>query len=290
MRFLFTSGVLVFLAACAGAAPAALPAAGNGDGNGAPRDFVLTARRRVEEPAGSGRFKPVEEKLAWPAKKTAVIICDMWDTHNCKSAARRVTEMVPRLNAFVRAARAAGAFIIHCPSDTADKFYAEYPQRKLAKAAPAAQPPVEIKARRYDPAREGPFPFDNSVWNCDDDPPCPVQKPYPWTRQHADIEIADGDAITESGQEVYNLCVQRGVTNILMTGVHTNHCIVGRSFGIRQLVMLGRPVVLVRDLTDSLYNPRNPPHVSHERGTELVVEHIEKYWCPSVLSRDVIGR
>jgi len=286
MRFLITSTSLLLVAAalgCAGAPPAA-------NGNGAPGTFILRARRRVEEPAKSGQFKPVEETLAWPGKKTAVIICDMWDDHNCKSAARRVAEMVPRLNAFVRAARAQGAFVIHCPSDTTDKFYAQYPQRQLAKSAPAAKPSMEIKSRRYDAAREGPFPFDNSVWNCDDDPPCPIQKPYPWTRQHPAIEIGDGDAITESGQEVYNLCEQRGITNILMTGVHTGHCVVGRSFGIRQLVMLGRPVVLVRDLTDSLYNPRNPPHVSHERGTELVVEHIEKYWCPSILSKDVIGK
>jgi hypothetical protein len=75
-----------------------------------------------------------------------------------------------------------------------------------------------------------------------------------------------------------------------MTGVHTNYCIVARSFGIRQMVALGRPIVLVRDLTDSLYNPKNAPFVSHERGTELVIEHIERYWCPSILSGDVIGR
>ncbi|MGH7343090.1 MAG: hypothetical protein ACREKH_21600, partial [Candidatus Rokuibacteriota bacterium] len=286
MRTLGCSIALLVLAAgCSDA-----PSAANGNGNGSSREFVLHALRRLETPAGSGAYKPSESTLHWPAAKTAVIICDMWDTHNCKSAARRVAEMVPRLNAFVRAARARGAFVIHSPSDTTDKFYSEYAQRRLAKSAPAAKPPMEIKARGYDPAREGPFPFDNSVWNCDDDPPCPIQKPYPWTRQHKDIEIGEGDAITSNGQEVYNLCEQRGITNVLMVGVHTGHCIVGRPFGIRQLVMLGRNVVLVRDLTDSLYNPRNPPHVTHERGTELVVEHIEKYWCPSILSQDVIGR
>ena len=45
--------------------------------------------------------------------------------------------------------------------------------------------------------------------------------------------------------------------------------------------------LLARDLTDTMYNPRMSPHVSHERGTELVVEHIEKYWCPSFLSADL---
>ena len=46
-------------------------------------------------------------------------------------------------------------------------------------------------------------------------------------------------------------------------------------------------VVLVRDLTDSLYHPSMPPRVSHEQGTLLVVEHIEKYWCPSIVGEDV---
>ena len=45
--------------------------------------------------------------------------------------------------------------------------------------------------------------------------------------------------------------------------------------------------VLVRDLTDSMYDPATRPYVAHEQGTELVVRHIEKYWCPSVLSPDL---
>jgi hypothetical protein len=50
----------------------------------------------------------------------------------------------------------------------------------------------------------------------------------------------------------------------------------------------GIDCVLVRDLTDSLYNPAKPPFVSHEEGTELVIRHIEQYWCPSILSDDLI--
>ncbi len=64
-------------------------------------------------------------------------------------------------------------------------------------------------------------------------------------------------------------------------------CVLGRPFGIRQLRKLGMNVVLVRDLTDAMYNPRRAPYVSHARGTELVVEHIEKHWCPSIVSDDL---
>ena len=53
------------------------------------------------------------------------------------------------------------------------------------------------------------------------------------------------------------------------------------------MVRLGKNVVLARDLTDAMYDPRKPPYVSHARGTELAVEHVETYWCPSILGDDL---
>ncbi len=64
-------------------------------------------------------------------------------------------------------------------------------------------------------------------------------------------------------------------------------CVLGRSFGIRRLTKLGLNVVLVRDLTDAMYAPRDEPYVSHQRGTELVIEHIEQHWCPSIEAIDL---
>jgi hypothetical protein len=71
-------------------------------------------------------------------------------------------------------------------------------------------------------------------------------------------------------------------------GVHANMCILNRSFGIRQLTKWGVRCILVRDLTDAMYNPASRPYVSHAAGTELVVEYIEKYWAPSVSSNDLL--
>ncbi len=80
----------------------------------------------------------------------------------------------------------------------------------------------------------------------------------------------------------------RGIKNLIIMGVHTNMCVLGRSFGIRQMTRWGVSCVLVRDLTDAMYNPEKVPYVSHKRGTELVVEHIEKYWCPTIMYKDII--
>ncbi|HEV7225229.1 MAG TPA: hypothetical protein VGN42_21160, partial [Pirellulales bacterium] len=147
------------------------------------------------------------------------------------------------------------------------------------------EPPVPIAGWCYlDPDREPPLPLD--VTNpCDD--PTPPEQVRLYTRENPALDITAFDGVSDDGKEIYNFCRQEGIKNIAIMGVHTNMCVLGRSFGIRQQTRLGMNVVLVRDLTDAMYDPRQPPYVSHARGTELVVEHIERYWCPSILSRDL---
>jgi nicotinamidase-related amidase len=231
------------------------------------------------------------ETVTWKPAESAIILCDMWDTHTCAGAARRVSEMAPKLDAFVAAARKQGVLIVHAPSDVV-KFYDGTLQRKRAQDAPLAKASIPFKWNRLDPTREGPLPIDDSDW-CDCTPKCPIKeieatKKWPWKRQIATIEIDPEDAVSADGQEIYNLFELRGIRNVMLTGVHTNMCVLGRSFGIRQMVMLGKNVVLVRDLTDGLYDPRKPPHVSHDQGVALLVGHIEKYWCPTILSSDLL--
>jgi hypothetical protein len=55
------------------------------------------------------------------------------------------------------------------------------------------------------------------------------------------------------------------------------------------MVRLGKNVALIRDMTDTMYNPDRPPGVSHFAGTDLVIEHVEKFWCPSFTSTDLTG-
>ena len=70
-------------------------------------------------------------------------------------------------------------------------------------------------------------------------------------------------------------------------GVHTNMCVLNRSFGIKAMTRRGVDVMLCRDLTDAMYDPAKPPYVSHDEGTRLVVEYIEKFWCPTITSEDL---
>jgi hypothetical protein len=98
----------------------------------------LHARRHVETQPGSKNFRPQFETLAWDGRKTAIVVCDMWDKHWCPASTARVGEMAPRMNEVLVAARKKGVLVIHCPSDTLD-FYKDAPQRKRAQAAPKVE-------------------------------------------------------------------------------------------------------------------------------------------------------
>lgn len=264
--------VFVFLSASMGAAAA--------------ESMTFHTRARASAATGGGRIEVIEKQVQWDPARTAVVVCDMWDKHHCPDATERVAEMAPRMNEVLKAARARGMLIIHCPSDTME-FYKDHPGRKLAQAAPKVETRVRLEGWcAVDGAKEPPLPIDDSDGGCDGSPDSPSYKA--WTRQHPALEIMDGDAITDSAEAFY-LMRQRGITNVVIMGVHINMCVLGRPFAIRQMVAQGQNVLLMRDMTDSMYNHRKRPWVSHFRGTELVVEHIEQYWCPSVTSADFLG-
>ncbi|MFO1496877.1 MAG: PVC-type heme-binding CxxCH protein [Verrucomicrobiota bacterium] len=247
----------------------------------------LHARARQTMPGGSNQFQVVEKVLHWEPRRTAIIICDMWDQHWCRGATARVAEMAPRMNEVIREARRRGVLIIHAPSGTMD-FYAQWPQRKRAQQAPKANPPADVSQwQALNKAKEPPLPIDDSDGGCDDEPSCP--QGGPWRRQIAALEIGAEDAISDNGEEVYNLLQESSRENVIIMGVHENMCVLGRPFSIRQMVTVGKNVVLMRDMTDTMYNSRRFPYVSHFVGTDLVAVHIEKYWCATIASTDILG-
>ncbi len=254
----------------------------------------LVMRSRVETEPGSDIWQVVHHQEKWDPRKTAIIVTDMWDRHWCESSTERVKELAPEMNEVLIEARHRGVMIIHAPSGTLDN-YKGTPQRQRAIDAPWHEPPAGFDLNAWcflDEEQESGLPIDDTDGGCDkpcaDGQPC-IEKEA-WSSQIETIEIHDEDAISDNGQEVYNLFMENGIENLIIMGVHTNMCILGRSYAIRQMVNLGKNVVLMRDMTDSMYNPDMPPYVTHFRGTELVTEHIEKYWSPSILSSDLTGR
>ncbi|MDE2507874.1 MAG: cysteine hydrolase family protein [Planctomycetota bacterium] len=232
----------------------------------------VNLRSRTRLFKGVDEWDQITVAREFTPSECAIIICDMWDKHWCESASRRCGELAVAMNPVVAAARSRGVRIIHAPSETM-AFYAETPQRLRMKQAPKVARPRAIEVE------EGPLPIDDSDGGCDDEK---AVRPYAaWTRQHPAIVIGPDDGISDNGDEVYSFLRGHNISTVFMMGVHTNMCVLGRTFAIRSLTRAGLRCVLVRDLTDAMYDPRDRPHVSHAAGTALVVEHIEKYWAPS---------
>ena len=183
------------------------------------------------------------------------------------------------------------------------KPYENHPGRVRAKAAPkASNLPRDIGdwCKAIPDEEKGKYPIDQSDGGEDDDATehaawaaklkaKGLDPGAPWTRQTDLLTIRDDDAVSDSGVEIWNLLEQRGIKNVMLLGVHVNMCVAGRPFGLRQLAKNGRNVVLVRDLTDSMYNPARWPNVDHFAGTALFIEHIEKYICPTITSNQLLG-
>jgi len=233
----------------------------------------------VEAFKGSGIWDEVIIRKEFEIGRTVALICDMWDKHWCRGATEHVTAMAPIMNSVIEVARKNGVQIIHSPSETMG-FYINSPHRRRIVDVPcvATPKPLEISTP---PA----LPIDDSDGGCDTG-----EKPWfkAWTRQHPAIKIMGDDVISDDGLQIYNFIRQRGIENLIMMGVHTNMCIMNRSFGIKQMTMWGIRCILVRDLADAMYNPEWFPHVGHEIGTNLVIEYIEKYWCPTIASEDLL--
>lgn len=292
MRFWLALPVLAGLLAL----PAVIPA------QDADSTLKLQLRSRVPSKTDPGRYEVVTRPEAWPARQTAIIVCDMWDAHHCLNAVRRVEEIAPTMNRALEKARAQGVLIIHAPSSCMDP-YKDHPARKRAQAAPTAKTlPKGIDAWCSQiPAEEkGKYPIDQSDGGEDDDPAehaawhaklkAMGRNPKaPWKSQYAGIRIHDNDVISDSGVEIWNVLAARGISNVILVGVHTNMCVLGRPFGLRQLAKNGKHVVLMRDMTDTMYNPKAWPMVSHFEGTNRIVAHIEKYVCPTITSDQILG-
>ncbi len=250
-----------------------------------------------------GRFAIQEHEESWKPSETAIIVCDVWDYHHCLNAVRRLEEFGPRLDATLAKARQRGVTIIHSPSDCMPA-YEGHPARVRAQKAPtAANGPtdVDLWCSKIPAEEKGNYPIDQSDGGEDDVPAEHAawaeklrslgRNPnMPWKRQSDLIKIdAERDYLSDRGDEVWNVLESRGIRNVILTGVHTNMCVLGRPFGLRQMVRGGKNVVLMRDMTDCMYNPARWPYVNHYAGNDLIISHVERYVCPTVTSDQILG-
>ena len=263
-----------------------------------PARLELRLRSRVE---AAGKSRLIETPASWKPEETAIIVCDMWDLHHCLNAVRRESEMAPTMDKVLKAARDRGVVIIHAPSSCMDA-YKDHPARRHSTSTPRSNVPRDIDSWCYKiPSEEkGAYPIDQADGGEDDDPAEHAKwaeelkakgrdPKAPWKSQTDLLAIDDRDYISDGGSEIWSILDDRKVKNVILMGVHLNMCVLGRPFGLRQMAKNGKNVALMRDMTDTMYNPKRSPYVSHFAGTDLMIEHVEKYVAPTITSDQILG-
>ena len=234
--------------------------------------LTISMEKRKALDSGSGVIIS-NEIQEWNPNETAIIICDMWDQHWCKGATERVADMATHMNKVISIAREKGVLIVHAPSDCLDP-YKNHPARKTVQQLKTKKFKGRINADKLSIEDKAVWPIDDSDNGCDCFPECAYGSP--WRKQIETLKIDDKDAISDSGEEIAALFDQRKINNVILMGVHTNICVIGRTFGLRSMIKLGKNVVLMRDMTDIMYDSKQSPYVSHFTGNSLFIEYVER--------------
>jgi nicotinamidase-related amidase len=230
-------------------------------------------------------------------KKMALIVIDMWDKHWCDGATDRIGVLAPKVNDLVNSARDCGVLIIHAPSDCIDFYKDSLARKRFLQEAPPQlpknqSPPVKVVLTFPQENGKPKIPIDDSDGGCDTGQTYRGSQDHVWHRQHNKIQIVqEADFICDGGegQRVFLLLAKRGIRTPLYAGVHLNMCVLyTRRTSMIWMRQWGMNCVLIRDLTDSAYNPKRPPFVSHEQGTEKVIKFIQQYgFATTILSGEL---
>jgi len=242
----------------------------------------VTLKSQSLQKTGRLHWTTQEWVETWEARDVAFIVVDMWDRHWCPSATERVGALAIFINQTVSAARALGATIIHAPSDCSGYYNQSVSRDWVMKLSDVPMPtPV--------PHDYPPLPIDASDAGCD----VPgYSRRRAWTRQTPLIAIHNEDGIIDDereGQTLWNIIAHRGIKKLVYLGVHANLCILNRVFAISKVVSWGFKPAIVREATDTMYDPTRAPYVTHEQSIDLMTAYIEKFWGVSVSAYDFLN-
>jgi len=246
-------------------------------------DLTVPLRSRKQNPDESGSpWSESVEPVTLPVDVSALVIANLHDTHWCPTAAAQMDALADRANALAAIARDAGMIIVHAPSQI-HGFYDQHPARRRIEqlAALTVEGNYPIAATKMRDVELPPMPLANA--NC----PGGGNSYTAWTRQHPAIGIADTDIISGIGQQLYSYLLASGVDTLFYVGTHANTTLIDRNYGMRQMTEWGMDCILVRDLTDIMYDPAGAPDVPHDVALQMVIEHLEKHLVTTITSQEL---
>lgn len=201
------------------------------------------------------------------------MICDVWNTHWCRTAAQTTAALAQKINLVLETARPQLELVIHAPSD-AVAFYEATPQHVRAASLPVVARRLEVELNDAQP------PATNRP-GCPDYPDCtPVTgPPWPWTRQHPAIAIRNNDLISDREDEIWKALSHFRIDRLAFAGMHVDVCVLDRPFGIRRMRRRQVECVLVADLTEAFW----------PEETGKILDHVNRHLCPVMGSAEVFS-
>jgi nicotinamidase-related amidase len=196
--------------------------------------------------------------LPFEPDKTAIIVIDMWNSHWCMTASQRVSAMVPRMNRVLDISRKLGVQVIWNPSDVV-VAYSGYPQYENAVSAKRSHAP--------DDGGDLSVKFTAKSGGCLCGPGLHCGSNYGWDAMHPDLVIDSSDLFSASTDEIYSILKEKGITDIIYMGVHTNMCVFGKPGAMSKMWKAGFRCMLAEDLNDAFttYDPATA--YTPDRGT-----------------------
>jgi nicotinamidase-related amidase len=202
-----------------------------------------------------------------PVEQTALVLVDTWDNHFIESWLERAERMtreavVPVLHS----SRNAGLTIVHAPNSSVTPDFPEHMKRH--KTAPAAAvpdsatdwPPAEFRRRQGEYcAFRGPRAQPPGIPDID-------------IGMSPHIDVLDEDFLLETGQQLHDLCRERGILHLIYAGFATNWCILNRDYGMRSMARFGYNMILLRESTMGV---EYPDTVDECFATELAIREVE---------------
>ena len=217
--------------------------------------------------------------------EVALLSIGIWSSHSCYSATERIHELAERANTFIEKMRNKGCHIIHGGSYTNYSCKTgDWEESQLRKNIKGMETAKLIDHGTHFP----PLPIDDSDGGYDK-----CDKNLEYSKKtitiHPKISVDyEKDCISDYSKEILNYLYAKKIKCILVFGTHTNMCILDKPYGIKWYIRYGFPTVIVRDLCDSMYNPKMPPYIPQSESNNVMNSWLEKYVCPTIHSSEVL--
>lgn len=212
--------------------------------------------------------------LTWdvPLSRAALVLVDVWDGHYLADTAARSERIVQHcIQPLLASCREAGMLLIHAPSPPQawpHPGYVGYQDRDSAPQAAEEWPPSQFRSKSGDYAAYA-RPPERRQRELEQRRACrrihPLAAPLP------------GEPVVATGDQLHEVCSQRGILFLFYLGFNANACILLRDYGTLAMRRRGYEVILLRDCTTGMEAAWTQADLGQTRGAVLLLEMFGHY-------------